>query len=142
MTASTTVGTSFEPLVSIRLNSSRLDAVVIPLKYNVLPIGNADYEIALIKNATLTSASFVASDSPNADYDISATALSGGTIVQSSYTSATNQSTGQIESDFAYNFDLQLGRTIGGTSDIYTVAARVLSGSDDIIGSLEFYDLT
>jgi hypothetical protein len=142
MTASTTVGTSFEPLVSIQLNASRLDSVIIPLRYNVLPIGNADYEIALIKNATLTGASFVASDSPNADYDVSATALTGGTIVQTSYVSATNQSSGQIESDFAYNFDLQLGRTIGGTSDIYTVAARVLSGSDDIIGSLEFYDLT
>ena len=142
MTASTTVGTSFEPLVSIQLNASRLDSVIIPLRYNVLPIGNADYEIALIKNATLTGASFGASDSPNADFDISATALTGGTIVQSGYVSATNQSSGQIESDFAYNFDLQLGRTIGGTSDIYTVAARVLSGSDDIIGSLEFYDLT
>lgn len=142
MTASTTVGTSFEPLVSIQLNASRLDAVIIPLKYNVLPIGNADYEIALIKNATLTGASFVASDSPNADYDVSATALTGGTIVQSGYVSATNQSSGQVESDFAYNFDLQLGRTISGTSDIYTLAARVLSGSDDIIGALEFYDLT
>jgi hypothetical protein len=142
MTAATTVGTSFEPLVSIRLNSSRLDSVIIPYKYSVLPTGNADYEIALIKNATLTSASFGASDSPNADFDISATALTGGTIIQSGYVSATNQSSGQVESDFAYNFDLQLGRTIGGTSDIYTVAARVLSGSDDIIGSLEFYDLT
>lgn len=142
MTASTTVGTSFEPLVSIQLNSSRLDAVIIPLKYNVLPVGNSDYEVALIKNATLTGASFVASDSPNADYDVSATALTGGTIVQSGYVSATNQSSGQVESNFAYNFDLQLGRTIGGTSDIYTVAARVLTGSDDIIGSLEFYDLT
>jgi hypothetical protein len=142
MTASTTVGTSFEPLVSIRLNSSRLDSVIIPLRYNVLPIGNADYEVALIKNATLTGASFGASDSPNADFDISATALTGGTIVQSGYVSATNQSSGQIESDFDYNFDLQLGRTIGGTSDIYTLAARVLTGSDDIIGALEFYDLT
>ena len=141
-TAATTVGTSFEPLVSIQLNSSRLDAVIIPLKYNVLPIGNADYEVALIKNATLTGASFGASDSPNADFDISATALTGGTIVQSSYTSATNQSTGQVDSSLEYNFDLQLGRTIGGTSDIYTVAARTLSGSHDIIGALEFYDLT
>ena len=142
MTTATTVGTSFEPLVSIQLNSSRLDSVIIPLKYNVLPIGNADYEIALIKNATLTGASFGASDSPNADYDVSATALSGGTIVQSGYTASSNQSSGQVDSDFAYNFDLQLGRTISGTSDIYTLAARVLSGTDDIIGALEFYDLT
>lgn len=142
MTAATTVGTSFEPLVSIRLNSSRLDAVVLPFRYNALPTGNANYEVALIKNPTLTGASFVASDSPNADYDVSATAMSGGTVVKNDYLSSTNQSSAQISDDFQYKFDLQLGRTIGGTSDIYTLAARVLSGTADIIGSLEFYDLT
>jgi hypothetical protein len=142
MTTATTVGTSFEPLVSIQLNSSRLDSVIIPFRYNALPTGSADYEIALIKNATLTGASFVASDSPNADYDVSATALSGGTIVRTDYVASTNQASAQLDSDLEYNFDLQLGRTIGGTSDIYTLAARVLSGTDPIIGSLEFYDLT
>jgi len=142
MTAATTVGTSFEPLVSIRLASDRLDAVIIPFRYNVLPTGTGDYEIALIKNATLTGAVYNTTEFPNTDYDISATALTGGTIVQSSYTSATNQAVGAVDNNLAYNFDLQLGRTIAGVSDVYTLAARVLTGSDPIIGALEFYDLT
>ncbi len=41
-----------------------------------------------------------------------------------------------------YNWDMQLGATIGGTSDIYTIAVRALSGTHNAIGSMAFWDLT
>jgi hypothetical protein len=41
-----------------------------------------------------------------------------------------------------YNFDLQLGRTLAGVSDIYTIAIRSLSGTHNAIASLSFWDLT
>ena len=143
MTAATTVTTSFEPLVSIRLNASSLDAVVLPAYYTVFPIpNNVDYEIVLLKNASLTGASYDTSTFNNVDYDVSATALTGGTIVLQNYTKGTNQSSGDAIVPTGYNFDLQLGRTIAGTSDVYTLAARTISGTDDIIGCLAFWDLT
>lgn len=142
MTAETTVGTSFEPLVSIRLASDRLDAVILLAAYTVLPTGNANYEIALIKNATLTGASYDTTTFPNVDFDIAATAMSGGTIVRTTFLASSNQSSSTLDTETGYNFDLQLGRTIAGVSDVYTLAARVFSGSADIIGALEFYDLT
>lgn len=143
MTAATTVTTSFEPLVSIRLNSGSLDAVVLPAYYTVFPIpNNVDYEIALIKNPTLTGASYNTATFDNVDFDVSATALSGGTIVLQNYTKGTNQSSGDAIVPTGYNFDLQVGRTIAGTSDVYTLAARTISGTDDIIGCLAFWDLT
>ena len=143
MTAATTVTTSFEPLVSIRLNSGSLDAVVLPAYYTVFPIpNNVDYEIVLLKNATLTGASYNTATFDNVDFDVSATALTGGTIVLQNYTKGTNQSSGDAIVPTGYNFDLQLGRTIAGTSDVYTLAARTISGTDDIIGCLAFWDLT
>lgn len=142
MTSATTVATSFEPLVSIRLASDRLDAVILPAAYSVLPTGNADYEVALIKNATLTGASYDTTSFPNVDFDIAATSMSGGTIVKTAFLASTNQASSMLDADTGYNFDLQLGRTMAGVSDVYTLAARVLSGSDTIIGALEFYDLT
>jgi hypothetical protein len=143
MSTATTVTTSFEPLVSIRLNASSLDAVVLPAYYTVFPIpNNVDYEIALIKNPTLTGASYNTSTFNNVDLDVSATALTGGTIVLQNYTKGTNQSSGDAIVPTGYNFDLQLGRTIAGTSDVYTLAARTISGTDDIIGCLAFWDLT
>lgn len=142
MTAETTVGTSFEPLVSIRLASDSLGAVVLPNLYSVLPTGTADYEVALIRNATLTGASYDTSTFTHVDYDVSATSMSGGTIIRSDFVSASNQSASVLAGVTGYNFAYQLGVTIGGTSDVVTLAARVLTGTDTIVGLLSFYDLT
>lgn len=135
-------GTSFVPLVSIRLASDALGAVVLPQQINVLPTGMGDYEIALIKNATLTGASYDTTTFQNVDYDVTATALTGGTIVLIQYATASALSTNTVQAQDGYNFDLQLGVSLAGVSDVYTVAVRVLSGTGDAIGSLSFYDLT
>jgi hypothetical protein len=142
----TSISTTFVPLVSIRLASTALNAVVLPAKFNVMPTSSGDdFEVVLVKNATgLTSASWaaVASDA-NVEMDTSATAMTVGTIVDIQYVKATNQSSGTINQPAGYNWDLQLGSSLTGTSDIYTLGIRVLSGSSGAaIGSLTFYDLT
>lgn len=142
MTTETAVSTSFEPLVSIRLKSTALGAVVIPSVFNALPVGSVlDYEVALIKNATLTTPTWT-SLTNNVEYDTASLTMTGGTIVQSTFVSGSNQGSGLGSGDLEYNFALQLGVSTAGVSDIYTLAARTISGTDDIIGSLSFYDLT
>jgi hypothetical protein len=141
-TTLTGIGTSFVPLVSIRLASDSLGAVILPKQVRVLPIANGDYEIALVRNATLTGASYDTTTFASVDFDVTATAMSGGDIVLNEYATATNQASAQAQNDLLYNFDTQLGATIAGTSDVYTVAVRVLSGTGSAIGSLAFYDLS
>lgn len=140
--ATTGIGASFVPLVSIRLKSTNLGAVVIPNGFTFMPTSASDYfEVALIKNPTLTGASF-GSLSANVEYDTAATALTGGDIVRSDFTSSGVLSTNIVNDPSSYNFDSQIGVTIGGTSDIYTLAARTISGSGDAIGALSCWDLT
>ncbi len=142
-----TIGSTFLPVVSIRLASTRLGAVVLPNRVQVLPTTNQNYEVALIKNPTLTGATWAAtvpSDS-NVEFDVAATATTGGTIVQTDY--VTSSGSGGVQNTSLpndYNFDLQLGASIAGVSDIYTVAIRTVSGATtgDAVGSLSFYDLT
>ena len=141
-TALGSIGTTFLPLVSIRLASDSLGAVVLPQEFSILPTTAGDYEIALVKNTTLTSPTWDTSTFNHVDYDTAASAMSGGTIVQLAYTSGTNKSGTPLATPSGYNFDMQLGVSIGGTSDIYTVAIRVLSGTGSAIGSLSFIDLT
>lgn len=146
MTAlNTNISTSFVPLVSIRLASGRTGAVVLPDGYNVLPVANSGttFEVVLVKNPTLTGApSWVATSSSNVEMDLSATGFTGGTIVYSTYVRESNQATAGVDNGGGYNWDLQLGATLAGTSDIYTIAARTLSGTQNAIGSLSFWDLT
>lgn len=145
-TTRTSISTTFVPLVSIRLASTALNAVVLPAKFNVMPTSSGDdFEVVLVKNATgLTSASWAAvAGDANVEMDTSATAMTLGTIVDIQYVKSTNQSSGTINQPAGYNWDLQLGSSLTGTSDIYTLGIRVLSGSSGAaIGSLTFYDLT
>ena len=141
-TTLTGIGTSFVPLVSIRLASDSLGAVILPKQVRVLPIANGEYEIALVRNATLTGASYDTTTFASVDFDVTATAMSGGDIVLNEYATASNQAGSQVQNDLLYNFDMQLGATIAGTSDVYTVAVRILSGTGSAIGSLAFYDLS
>lgn len=139
----TSVTTSFAPIVSIRLKSTRLGGIAIPSIFNAIPIGSTlDYEIALIKNPTLTGTPSWSSVSESVEMDQAATGLTGGEIVNSTYASGSNQGSGLASGDLEYNFSLQLGASLAGVSDIYTLAARTISGTDDIIGALSFYDLT
>jgi len=144
MTAAGTVSTTLVPLVSLRLDPSRLDAVVIPDGYRVLPIASAatTFEIQLVKNATLTGPSWAQTTSDNVEYDVTATAISGGTVVDSMYVQESNLVSSVANNNQDYNFRMQLGRTLAGVSDTYTIAARTLSGSQTAIATFSFWDLT
>jgi hypothetical protein len=145
-TALTTIGTTFKPLVSIRLASGREGAVIVPQRIQVLPTTSQNYEVALVQNATLTGASWAAvpTDS-NVEYDVSATAVTGGTIVQTDYvTSSGSGGVTPLLDPAGYNWALQLGASIAGVSDILTIQIRTVSGATtgDAVGSLSFWDLT
>jgi len=138
---------NFLPIVSIRLASTALGAVVLPNRIQFQPTTLQNYEIALIKNPTLTGASWaaVASDA-NVEMDVSATAISAaGTIVQTGYISNSGGG-GQAStvSPTGYNWDTQLGVSLANVSDIYTLGVRTISGATtgDGVGSISFYDLT
>jgi hypothetical protein len=142
----TTIGSTFVPLVSIRLGNSTLGSVVLPNRVQVLPTTNQNYEVALVKNTELTSASWsnVATDS-NVQFDVSATAMANGSIVQVDYvTTSGSGGTGNLSAPTGYNWDLQLGVSLANVSDTMTVAIRTVSGATtgDAVASLSFYDLT
>jgi hypothetical protein len=142
----TTIGTTFKPLVSIRLASGRGGAVVVPGRIQVLPTTSQNYEVALVKNPTLTSPSWTAmpTDS-NVEYDVSATAVTGGSIIQTDYvTSSGSGGTQPLIDPAGYNWAFQPGMSLAGVSDIITVQIRTVSGATtgDAFGSLSFWDLT
>jgi hypothetical protein len=142
-TALTGVGTTLLPLVSIRLASTALGAIVLPSAVKILPTSADSFEILLVKNATLTGASYstVASDA-NVEFDVAATAMTGGTITQVDYVSGDNQGQTVLNPVSSFNWDYQLGASLAGVSDVYTIGVRTLTGTGDVIGSLTFYDLT
>ena len=138
------ISTTFLPLVSIRLASDSLGAVVLPQAIQVFPTTTQNYEAVLLKNPTLTGASWDTTTFNHVDYDVTATAVSGGTIVLHSYVSSSAQGRASSIAPTGYNFDLQLGASLAGVSDVFTLAIRVISGATtgDAVGAIDFLDLT
>jgi hypothetical protein len=143
-TKRSTISTTFLPLISIRLASGRSGAVVLLTKGQAFPTVTQNYEVVILKNATLTGASWASTVSTNVQFDQTATALTGGLVVDQEYVSATSQNKSAARVDVGYNWDLQLGSSLAGVSDVYTLAIRTLDATPtgDAWGAISFYDLT
>jgi hypothetical protein len=129
---------TYYPVVSIRLNAARLDAIVVPRQIDVLSPSVNYYRWALLNNATLTGATFArTSQSGTVDIDTAATAVTGGFEIQSGY--ASSRELTQLSSvDF---FQFQLGRTMQGVSDVVTLVIAATANNADVLAELGWQEL-
>jgi len=112
---------TFYPIVSLRLKSSNLSAVMLLRSLQAATNDNTNVYWRLIENATLTGANWTNHPDPNSfiQYDTTATALSGGTSLLNGFVVGGGSALIEIDDNAA----LQLGRSgIGTISDTYTLA--------------------
>lgn len=128
---------TFYPTVSIRLNSSRIKTIVFVSQIDVLTLSNANVHWKLMLNSTLTGSSFVTHSRGNVDYDISATSLSGGSELANGFGNDNNIISLGENSRWYY----QLGKTIGGTSDIITLAISPYSNNANVSSGLSWEEV-
>lgn len=145
-TETVNVSSTFYPIASIRMAAGRTDSVIIPAGLAILPIAQGNYEWALIRNATITGGTWVTHtpSTGNVEYNVSATAMTGGVSVAEGLVSSSNQASSAINiGDGFQRFDLQLGRTNADTpvSDTMTLALRSLGGTQSGIGFISWVDL-
>jgi len=126
------------PLMSVRLKSSQLDSIILPAELDILGLSNQVIRYVLLLNATLTGASFADHAVSQAQVDTTASAVSGGIILQQGF--ITNNS--QVNVGGLQNFNFQLGRTLSGTSDVITLAALGFSNNVKAVASLAWFQLT
>lgn len=134
----TTPGT-FYPMLSIKLKSTRLDAVVLPAQLEIIAATNDNFYWKLYLNPTLSGANFTDySTYSSVQVDTAATSIiTAGTVVAAGFVYQKTESIlGGIE-----NFNLQLGRTIQGTSDILTLAVTASANSGKCAVGLGWMEL-
>lgn len=133
--------TVYRPLVCLRLKSTNLDSVVIPTKFDLYGLQQAAFVYRVILNPTLTDASWTsAGDNSSVQYELSATALSGGTVIdQGIFVGANKGGTASVNSTDV-DFSQQLGRTIAGVSDIWCLAAIATTNNDDAVASVSWQE--
>jgi hypothetical protein len=112
---------TFYPIISLRLKSSNLGAVMLLRSLQAATDDNTNVYWKLLQNATLTGGTWVNHPDPNSfmQYNITQTAVSGGDDLLSGF--VINGSGALVDLDI--KAALQLGRSgIGTISDTYTLA--------------------
>ena len=133
--------TVYRPLVCLRLKSTNIDAIVVPTAFDVFGLQQAAFVYRIILNPTLTNADWTsAGDDSTVQYDISATALSGGRVITQGIFVGSNKGGAAQVSNNEVDFSQQLGRTIAGVSDIWCLAAIATTNNDDAVGVVNWQE--
>jgi hypothetical protein len=123
------------------LASTAIDSIVVPTAFDVFGLQLAAFAYAVILNPTLTGASWTSAGTDSTvEYDISATALSGGKVItQGVFVGSNKGGSAQVTSN-DIDFSQQLGRTIAGVSDIWCLAAIATTTNDDAVGIVNWQE--
>lgn len=127
------------PVISIRLNSGRLDCVSVLKAVSVMVGAAGNYTFKLVKGGDLTDANFLPAEAgSNVEVDTSATAIANGQVVASRVVSFSNQSQENLDLGGGDLFDFQLERDgLSGTAEAYTI---VVIGSPNSFASAASMD--
>jgi hypothetical protein len=133
--------TAASPLVCIRLKSANIDSIVVPTAFDLYGLQQAAFIYQVILNPTLTGASWTsAGTNSSVEYDISATALTGGTVIAQGVFVGSNKGGAVQVGAGDVDFSQQLGRTIAGVSDIWCLAAISTTNNDDAVGVVNWQE--
>jgi len=132
--------TNWTPLVSIRLKSTRLDAVVYPARLEVFGRQSNPYKWGVFVGGTLsnnTAVTWVDMGSDSAvEYNLNATTLTGGTLIDQGIFVGNAIGGPVTASPVGQTQDVQLGRLLDGTAEIFTIAAIATNNNDTAVCSL------
>lgn len=131
----------YRPLVCIRLKSTNLDSIVVPNKFDVYGLQQSAFAYRIVLNPTLTGESWTTAGADSSvEYDISASGLTGGTVIDQGIFVGSNKGGSATVSSAEVDFSQQLGRTIGGVSDIWCLAALATTNNDDAVGTITWQE--
>jgi hypothetical protein len=139
-----TAGT-FYPVVSIRLKSTHLDAIVIPTAASFLGSGNGiNYNWKIIVGATITTGSWTsAGDNSAVEYTLAGTAMTGGRTLGSGYLNSSNQGSPALDILKQALFQFQLARnSLTSTPETFTLAVAADTNTQSCYGSLDWEEVT
>lgn len=140
----TTAGT-FYPVISIRLKSTALDAIVVLSALSIMAAGGtANYCWRIIESATTTGGTWVSAGSNSSvEYNLTGTATAGGRVAAQGYFSASNQALAPTDILREALFKFQLERDgLSGTPYEITLAATASANTSTLHASLDWEEIS
>ena len=140
----TTAGT-FYPIVSLRLKTTALDAIVIMTALSLMGIGNGNnYNWQVRASGTTSGGSWVSANADSGvEYNITGTSYAGGRILASGFLNSSNQGSPSIDILKEALFKFQLERNgLTSTSFELTLLATSATGGEQIFASMDWEEVS
>jgi hypothetical protein len=142
--ALTTAGTYY-PVVSIRLKSTALDAIVIMTALSILGRGNGvDFNWQVIVGGTVTTGAWTSAAADSAvEYTTSGTGITGGRILASGYVNSSTQASPSIDvlKEALFKFQLERNSFTGAATPL-TLAITAGTDTSTCFGSMDWEEIT
>lgn len=142
------VAGTYYPIMSIRLKSTRLDAIVIPTAVSLLGLGNGkNYQWRILNGGVTTTGGswLTAAADSSIEYNITATSASGGRVLASGFINSSNQGSPYLSVLKEALFANQLERNgFTGTSYEFVVemAVSTTSGGEGAYASIDWEEIS
>ena len=144
-----TLGTAgtFYPIISLRLKSTRLDAIAILTALSIMPIVAGNYNWQVVATGTTTGGTWTdASANSSVQYNISSgTTFSsaGGRILASGFFNASNQGGSKVDILKEALFKFQLERnSLTSTPYELTIVIASSGASDTVVASMDWEEIS
>ena len=139
----TTAGTYY-PVVSLRLKSTTLDAIVIPTAISLMGVSTGIYSWKVTSGSAVTTESWTSAGADSAvEYTINGTAVSGGRTLASGFFASTQQSSSSIDILKEALFKFQLERNgLTDTPSALTLMVSASTNNESVYGSMDWEEIT
>lgn len=130
------------PVMSIRLKSDRLGAIILPKNYSVGLTGNNNFRFVLIVGGTTAGGTWVSAGSDSSvEYNLTGTSTSGGSIAEWKQIIGSNQFAGVA--DLAQPFQYQLERnTFTGNCSELTIGLSTSGNNVNVYAAMNWEEIT
>lgn len=135
--------TIFTPLISIRLKSTNLDAIVLPTNYTIAAVASSIYKYRVYKKAVTSGGIWVSAGSNSSvEYNLAPTTIVSGDVNEEAFIISSNQSS-QAPSQAEFAFQEQLQRDIfSGVAYEYVISAATTGTNQDLYASIEWQEIS
>ena len=138
------VAGTFYPIISIRLKSTALDAIVILTAISLLGTSSTNYLWRVVASPTTTGGTWVsAGTNSSVEYNLTGTATTGGRVLAQGYFASTNQTSAPVDILKEALFKFQLERD-GLTSAPYelSIVMTAAAGTSSVHASMDFEEIS
>jgi len=143
--AALTLAGTYYPIISLRLKSARLDAIVILTAISIMAASaNVNYTWRVVASAATTGGTWTsAGTNSSVEYNLTGTATTGGRVLAEGYFSSTNQSTTSVDILKEALFKFQLERD-GLTSTPYELSLLVAASvaTSNVHASMDWEEIS